>query len=186
MTAIAAPARPNGWWGMAVFVATEATLFGALIGTWIYLRLENGDWPPPGLPSPPILTPALLAAALLLTSVLMQLAWRSARVWRRDSAWLLIAAAFAIQLFYFSWQAHDYVLAIHAYPPDETAFSSIYITLLGLSHAHVFVGLLLEAWLLIRLATKLTRYRLVAVQATTFYIHAVNAITVAVLLTTVL
>jgi heme/copper-type cytochrome/quinol oxidase subunit 3 len=186
MTAIAAPARPNGWWGMAVFVATEATLFGALIGTWVYLRLENHDWPPPSLPSPPVLTPVLLTAALLLTSVLMQLAWRSGREWRRRRAWLLIAAAFAIQLFYFTWQAHDYVLAIHAYPPDQTAFSSVYITLLGLDHAHIFVGLLLEVWLLIRLATRITRYRLVGLQATTFYTHAVNTITVVVLLTTIL
>src|SRR6185437_11423193 len=26
-------ARPNGWWGMALFVAAEATLFGTLIGS---------------------------------------------------------------------------------------------------------------------------------------------------------
>jgi heme/copper-type cytochrome/quinol oxidase subunit 3 len=186
MTTIAAPARPNGWWGMAVFVATEATLFGALIGSWVYLRLQNDHWPPQPLPGPPVLTPTLLTGALLLTSVLMQLAWQSGRAWRRGRAWLLIAGAFAIQLFYFAWQGHDYVLAIHAYPPDQTAFSSLYITLLGLSHAHVFVGLLLEAWLLARLATKLTRYRLVGLHATTFYVHAVNAITVAVLLTTIL
>ena len=29
MRGAAEPARPNGWWGMALFVATEATLFGA-------------------------------------------------------------------------------------------------------------------------------------------------------------
>ena len=34
-------ARPNGWWGMAIFVATEATLFGTLIGTYFYLRFNN-------------------------------------------------------------------------------------------------------------------------------------------------
>ena len=27
-------AKPNGWWGMVVFVATEATLFGTLIGSY--------------------------------------------------------------------------------------------------------------------------------------------------------
>ncbi|HEV8462142.1 MAG TPA: hypothetical protein VGQ38_15690 [Gaiellaceae bacterium] len=180
MTAVAAPARPNGWWGMALFVATEATLFGALIGTWVYLRLQNDHWP-----SPPALTPILLTAALVLTSPLMQLAWHNARAWQRSRAWLFIAAAFAIQGFYFAWQAHDYVLAIHAYPPDQSAFASLYVTILGLDHAHVFVGLLLQAWLLMRLATKLTRYRLVGVQATTFYTHAVNVITVVVVLVTV-
>ena len=40
-------ARPNGWWGMAVFVATEATLFGTLIGTYFFLRFDTAEWPPP-------------------------------------------------------------------------------------------------------------------------------------------
>lgn len=185
MAAVAAPARPNGWWGMAIFVATEATLFGALIGTWVYLALKSPSWPPDGLPAPPVLTPTLLTAALLSTSVFMQLAWLSGRAWDRRRAWFFVAAAFTVQLFYFAWQAHDFELAVHAFPPDQTAFSSLYITLLGADHIHVLVGLLLQAWLLLRLSTKLTRYRLVGLQATTFYTHAVNAITVAVLLTTI-
>lgn len=184
-TAIRA-ARPNGWWGMALFVATEATLFGTLVGTWVYLSFQTARWPPPPLPNPPVLTPALLTAALLATSVFMQLAWRSANEWRRGRTWLLVACAFAVQTFYLVWQVHDYVLAVHAFPPRDSAFASIYVTLLGVAHAHVFVGLLLYAWLLVRLATRLTRYRLVALQATTFYTHAVNAIAVVVLLVTVL
>lgn len=187
MTATAArAARPNGWWGMALFVATEATLFGTVVGTWIYLSFQTAQWPPPPLPNPPVLTPTLLTAALLTTSVFMQLAWRAANEWRRGRTWLLVAAAFAVQTAYLAWQLHDYVLTIHAYPPRESAFSSVYVTLLGLDHAHVLVGLLLEAWLLLRLATRLSRYRLVALHATTFYTHAVNAITVVVLLVTIL
>lgn len=178
-------ARPNGWWGMAIFVATEATLFGTLVGTWIYLRLEDRHWPPPPLHPPPVLTPTLLTAALLSTSVLMQLAWRAGRAWARGRAWTFVAAAFAVQVFYLAWQVHDFVLAIHAYPPKGSAFSSVYVTMLGLDHAHVLVGLLLEAWLLARLATRLTRYRLVGLQAATFYTHAVNAITTVVLLVTI-
>jgi heme/copper-type cytochrome/quinol oxidase subunit 3 len=179
-------ARPNGWWGMALFVATEATLFGTLVGTWIYLRFQNHQWPPPPLPNPPVLTPTLLTLALVSTSIFVQLAWRSAQEWRRGRTWALLATAFAIQIFYLSWQLHDFVLALHAFPPRDSSFSSIYITMLGLDHAHVLLGVLLSAWLLVRLATKLTRYRLVALQAVTFYWHAVNVITVVVLLVTIL
>jgi heme/copper-type cytochrome/quinol oxidase subunit 3 len=187
MTAATAPAaRPTGWWGMALFVATEATLFGTLIGTWAYLRFQNRHWPPPPLPAPPVLTPVLLTLALLTTSVSMQLAWRAGRSLQRSRAWLLVAAAFAVQTGYLAWQLHDYTLAIHAYPPRESAFSSVYVTLLGLDHAHVLIGLLLQAWLLTRLATRLTRYRLVGLHAAAFYTHAVNAITVVVVLLTVL
>jgi heme/copper-type cytochrome/quinol oxidase subunit 3 len=187
MTAPAiAGARPNGWWGMALFVATEATLFGTLAGTWAYLRFENAHWPPPPLPDPPVLTPTLLTAALLTTSALIVFAHRAARAWSRGRAWILVATAFSVQTAYLAWQLHDFVLAVHAYPPRETAFGSVYVTILGLDHAHVLVGLLLEAWLLVRLASGITRYRLVALHATAFYTHAVNAITAVVLVLTIL
>ncbi|MGH3026165.1 MAG: cbb3-type cytochrome c oxidase subunit I, partial [Gaiellaceae bacterium] len=45
-------ARPNGWWGMAIFVASEATLFGTIVGTYVYLSLQNPHWPPAGVAEP--------------------------------------------------------------------------------------------------------------------------------------
>jgi heme/copper-type cytochrome/quinol oxidase subunit 3 len=42
-------ARPNGWWGMAIFVASEATLFGTLVGTYLYLDGQTRRWPPAGV-----------------------------------------------------------------------------------------------------------------------------------------
>ena len=90
MTAAALPvhqARAKGWWGMVVFVTTEATLFGTLVGTYVYLRFHNAHWPPPNVPKPPVLTPTLLTAALLLTSVPMHVASRAAGEGRRARAW---------------------------------------------------------------------------------------------------
>jgi len=176
-------ARPNGWWGMAVFVATEATLFGTLIGTFVYLRLHNPAWPPPGIDKPEVLGPVLATALLVATSIPMQGSWRSARRGRLQRAWWLLLTAFAVQTAYLVWQLHDYLDEIHRFPPSGHAYSSISTTMLGADHLHVFVGLLLDAWLLLQLARRVTSYRLVGLQATTFYWHAVNAITVAVLLT---
>ncbi len=187
MTASAArAARPNGWWGMAIFVATEATLFGALVGTWIYLRIENHHWPPRPLPNPPVLTPVLLTLLLLTTSVAFQLAWRAGRDWDRVRAWWLIAYAFAAQVFYLAWELHDFHDALHTWKPQSSAFGSVYVTLLGADHAHVILGALLSIWLLLRLSARLTRYRLIGLQAVTFYVHAVNVITAVVLVVTVL
>ncbi len=175
-------ARPNGWWGMAVFVAAEATLFGTLMGTYLYLRFQNAHWPPAHVAKPPVLTPALLTLALVLTSIPVQLAWRAGRDRRRPAAWRWLAVAFAVQLGYLFWQLHDYVLAVHAMHPQASAYSSVYLTLLGADHLHVLAGVLLDAWLLLRISSRLTRYRLVGLQATTFYWHAVNTITALVLL----
>ena len=55
------------------------------------------------------------------------------------------------------------------------------MTLLGADHAHVFVGVLLSAWFLVRIRSRLSRYRVVGVQAAPFYWHAVNVITLVVL-----
>jgi heme/copper-type cytochrome/quinol oxidase subunit 3 len=166
---------------MVVFVAAEATLFGTLVGSYIYLRFHNAHWPPVQLAKPPVLTPALLTAALVLTSVPVQLAWRAGRDWRRAAAWRWLALAFAVQLGYLIWQLHDYVLAVHAMHPQASAYSSIYLTLLGADHMHVLAGVLLDAWFLMRMSSRLTRYRLAGLQATTFYWHAVNTITAVVL-----
>lgn len=175
------PARPNGWWGMVVFVATEATLFGTLIGTYAYLRLHNAHWPPPHTPKPPVLTPVLLTAGLLLTSIPMQAAWHAARDGRRARAWRALALAFAVQVGYLVWQLHDFVHTLDVYRPQQSAWASVYVTLLGADHAHVLAGLLLNAWFLLRISARLTRYRVAGLQATTFYWHAVNTITAVVL-----
>ena len=46
--------RPIGWWGMAVFVAGEAMVFGALLVTYFHLRIRNSPWPPHGVPEPKV------------------------------------------------------------------------------------------------------------------------------------
>ena len=52
--AVAARGRgpPAACWGMAMLIASEATLFGAFIGTYYYLRFNTPAWPPPGTPEP--------------------------------------------------------------------------------------------------------------------------------------
>jgi heme/copper-type cytochrome/quinol oxidase subunit 3 len=54
--------------------------------------------------------------------------------------------------------------------------------MLGADHAHVLVGLLLDVWLLSRFVRGLTDYAIAGLRATAFYWHAVNVITVVVLL----
>jgi heme/copper-type cytochrome/quinol oxidase subunit 3 len=174
-------AQPKGWWGVVVFIATEATLFGTFVGTYVYLRVHNAHWPPPNVPKPPLLTPTLLTAALLLTSIPMHIASRSAGRGQRATAWRATAVAFVVQLVYIVWQVHDYVHTVEVYDPRQSAWASVYVTLLGADHLHVLAGVLLSAWFVIRIWSRLTRYRIVGLQSTAFYWHAVNTITLVVL-----
>ena len=175
-------ARPNGWWGMAVFVATEATLFGTLVGSYFDLRFKAHHWPPPGVPDPKVALPLVLTAVLVATSVPMQLAFVLAR--RRLAALTCIAVlvALVVQCGYLAVQIHLYADDLHHFAPSATAYGSIYFTLAGAHHAHVLVGILLNAWLLLRFATGVTPYRVVGLQSTVFYWHFVNVLAVIVTL----
>ena len=169
-------AHPNGWWGTAIFVASEATLFGALLGTYYYLRFKALHWPPPGVPEPKVLVPLVLTGVLVASSVPMQLALRAARAGRAAHAQLALFAALALQGTYFGLQVHLFVHDVHEFPPSGSAYSSIYFTMLGAHHLHVFLGMLLILWILLRTATGLTSYRMNGLRATAFYWHFINVL----------
>jgi heme/copper-type cytochrome/quinol oxidase subunit 3 len=172
------------WWGMALFVAAETTLFGVLVATYFYLRFKNVEWPPHGIPEPKLVVPLVLLGVLVVTSVPMQLALRAVQARRLGAARLLLVLALVVQAGYFAMQVHEYAGDLGRFAPSDHAYGSIYYTLLGADHAHVAFGLLLDLWLLGKLARGLTRYRLNAFSAITLYWHAVNVITIAVTLTT--
>jgi cytochrome c oxidase subunit III len=168
---------PASFWGMLMLVASEGVLFGAMIGTFFYLRFNTRVWPPHADPRPDVVIPLILVACLSTTSVLMQLAWRATRAGRLVATRLLLVAALIVQCGYFAYEVQDYADKVHADPISTDAYSSIHFTLLGADHAHVFVGILFNVWLLWKLARGLTMYRANAVQAITWYWHFVNILT---------
>jgi cytochrome c oxidase subunit III len=178
-------AKPNGWWGMAIFLAAEATLFGTLVGSYFYLRFNTTPWPPAGTPEPRVVAPALLTAGLLLAGAGIYWSVRAARGGRQVLALAALAGATCVQGVYLALQIGLMTSDLDQYKPSSSAYASIYYTLSGASHAHVAVGLLLDAWLLARIASRITPYRLVGLEATALYWYVVNALTVVVLLTEV-
>ena len=165
------------FWGMAMLVASEVTLFGTFIGTYYYLRFNTPHWPPVGTPEPRVVVPLIMVGILATTSLPMQLAARAARRGGLWAARFLLVWALVVQCGYLVYEIHDYVDQLHRSVPQANAYSSIYYTLLGADHAHVALGILLVVWLLWKLARGLTMYRLNAVQVVAFYWHAVNLLT---------
>ena len=47
------------FWGMAMLIASEATLFGTFIGSYYYLRFSSPHWPPPGTSEPRVVVPLI-------------------------------------------------------------------------------------------------------------------------------
>ena len=176
-------AKPNGWWGMVVFVATEATLFGTIVGTYFYLRFKVAHWPPAGIPEPEVTAPLILALVLVSTSLLVQLGFNAARRERVAATRRLLLVAMVVQSGYLAMQINLFLGDLHKFGPQQHAYGSIYFLMLGAHHAHVFVGILLEAFLFLRLLGGLTNYRLVGLQSTTFYWHFVNVLALVILAT---
>jgi heme/copper-type cytochrome/quinol oxidase subunit 3 len=176
---------PNGIWAMALFVATEAALFGAFIGTYWYLANRAPEWPPNGIAPPKAVLPLVLTGVLVLTMIPIVLAALAARRGRRGTAWGLVALALPVQAGYLAWQILLYRDDLDRFSPDHSAYGSIYYLMVGADHAHVGLGVLLDLWVLIRLARGLNHYRAVTVQATAIYWVVVAAITIAVTLTQV-
>jgi heme/copper-type cytochrome/quinol oxidase subunit 3 len=176
-------AMPSGWWGAILLVATEASFFGTLITSYFYLRVKGTQWPPPGVPSPDMTAPLILAGVLVATSLPMLAAVRYARAGRTRAAWLALLAAVVIQAGYLALQIHFFASDLDKFKPDATAYGSIYYTLLAAHHLHVLVGILLVLWLLARLLSGLTNYRLIAVRVVAVYWYFVNALALLVLLT---
>jgi cytochrome c oxidase subunit III len=176
-------AQPSGLWGMALFLCAETMLFVGVIGSYFYLDFRVKQWPPAGVKLPQVFDPSLLTAVLVLTSVPMALAARRARAGRPRATVGLITLAAFIQSGYLAFQLHQLLAELRMLHPQSSAYASAYFTLLGLHHAHVLLGLLLDLGLLCWLRRGLSDYRITGVRAVAIYWHVINVIAVAVLLT---
>jgi cytochrome c oxidase subunit 3 len=180
VTAIPVPRRmqyPAGWWGMLMLIATEAMLLGSFIATYFYLRFKAPVWPPHGDHAAPIAASLILTACLLATSAPMAVASWSAAAGDLVKARLALIAALIVQCGYVAYEFNDFSDQLHQANITHDQYTSIYYTLLGADHAHVFIGVLLNLWLLGKLMTGLTRYRVRAAQAIAWYWHFVNVMT---------
>jgi cytochrome aa3-600 menaquinol oxidase subunit 3 len=175
---------PNGVWGMALFLGSEITIFGTLLATYFYLSFDNGRWPPAGIKPPSVTLPLVATGALVLTSLPMWLAARSARRGTRRAALGFIAIALIIQCCYLAGQVLLFRHDLNQFRPQDTAYGSIYFTLLGTHHAHVILGILLDLVVLAYLTVRgLTNYWLIGVRNLAIFWHVVNFLAILVVLT---
>lgn len=177
-------AQPNGWWGMALFLCAEVTLFGTLIATYFYLDFDARTWPPAGIKPPSVALPLIATGVLVATTVPMWLAARWAVAGRRQRVILMLALALVVQLGYLAAQVLLFRHDLRQFSPQGSAYGSIYFTLLAVHHAHVVLGVLLNlvvlAFVIIR---GLTNYWLIGVRGVALYWYVINALAVLVVLT---
>ena len=133
---------------MAIFVASEATLFATLIGTYFYLRFKTSHWPPPGVPEPS--SPSRSSCSRPRRDERPDAARRArGRAGRLGAARRCSPPRSSCRPGTSRSQVHDLPRRARTdFAPTDDAYSSIYYTLLGADHAHVALGLLFNLWLL--------------------------------------
>lgn len=177
-------AQPSGWWGMVLFLCAEVTLFGTLLATYFYLDFDASRWPPAGIAPPKVVLPLVATGVLVTTSIPMALAARFARAGRRSPTAWMIVLALVVQCCYLAAQVLLFRHDLLQFKPSQSAYGSIYFTILAAHHAHVVLGILLGLAVLWHLTLRgLTNYWLIGVRGVALYWHVVNALAVLVVLT---
>jgi cytochrome c oxidase subunit III len=192
VTTIAAPrpapdatrpaSREPGWWGMLLFIATEAALFLVLLAAYFYVRVHaHNGWPPTGTEKPKMLRPVIMTGLLMVSSIPAYLAERSAKHGQQGRLLLSLASTFVLGAAFLGLQAWEYSDSLKRMSPHDSAYASLFYTITSVHGAHVAVGLILLTWtFLMALAGKFTAEHNLGVQNVALYWHFVHGVWLAV------
>ena len=135
--------------GIYLFIASEVMLFGSFFTAYFFARVvvPTETWPPEPFHLPVYL--ALLNTIILVTSS-FTMHWALQSIKRNHRAGLVagLTLTFLLGLTFLLIQAREYTRI--GFAPKDLAFGSTFYGLTGLHGAHVFVGLNLLAYALIR------------------------------------
>jgi cytochrome c oxidase subunit III len=178
--------RASGWWGMLLFIATEATIFGILFATYFYLRFRNMPvWPPAGIKQPTLGLPLLMSAFLLTSSIPMHVAELGVK--RGKQTWLKVGLAVSFLLgagFLVIMLGFEYPEKLKEFTAQTNVYGSLFFLITGLHGSHVFVGLVMNAWAQLKAARGRfdERHHLTVLNVAVYW-HFVDAIWIFVFLT---
>jgi len=154
---VAAPEAPvgrsTGWWGMALFISTEAATFAVFLASYFYLRFSHtSGWPPPSEKGPDLVLPSVATGVLVLSCVPMLLAVRTTPRNRTAASGLGVAGAFAGGCAFLVLQVLDWAGEYPSSTPSKDAYGSLFYVITGLHAAHVAIGVGMLLFLLASLA----------------------------------
>ena len=178
--------RSFAWWGMAWLIATEATLFAALIASYFYLRFRHGpEWPPGGIEAPTLELPLIMSVILLSSSIPVHLAESAIKKGKQTGLRLGLLLGFVLGVvFLLMTLLIEWPEKLHEFTPSTNVYGSLYFTITGFHLAHVVVGLLMSSWTQVRAwLGAFDTDRHVTVQNFTMYWHFVDVVWVFVFVT---
>lgn len=147
-----AEGRPLAWWGVIMLSITEAMLFGMLLFTYFYLWGVSSEWPPAGVSPPELRVSAVRTVLLLSTSGTVWLAERGLRRGDRRATTGWLWATVILAGVFLAGHAEETHKILSAFRWDDHAYGSIFYVITNVHAAHLTIGLLVFAFLMVRLA----------------------------------
>jgi cytochrome c oxidase subunit III len=143
---VAAPERPvghtTGWWGMVLFICTEAMTFAAFLASYFYLRFDHGGpWPPVADKPPHLFFPSVGTAVIVASCATMAMAVRAAPRGRSVVQGLTLLVTLLGGCVFVAFQCIDYLQEMPSSTPTKDAYGSLLYIITGLHLVHVVLGL---------------------------------------------
>lgn len=137
--------------GMIMFLASEAMLFGGLIAGYIVLRLAQPQWPPfPDSPKLPVLLTGINTIFLVGSSVTYHMAEGAVKKGKSGLGWLgvtiVLGALFVGIQCYEWWHLHHEGLWFNR----GGVYGSSFFVMTGFHGVHVIIGVLMITWCFLR------------------------------------
>jgi len=134
--------------GMLLFIVSEIMVFGAFFTAYFFVRVVQGvEWPAEGTELPKLIA-GFNTAILISSSLTMHWTLVAAKLDNRFAMKAGIVTTFLLGATFLFVQINEYVNI--GFAPADHAQGTIFYGLTGLHGAHVFIGLLLLSFVLIR------------------------------------
>jgi len=172
---IVSSTRSTAWWGMALLIAAELSLFASLLASYYYLRFKATEWPVSGLEKPN-LVPGTIATVLLLSSSLpMWWAERGIKQGNERRLRIGLLLSFLLGVGFLAIQASEYASA--SFDWRTNVYGSLFFTITGLHGIHVLVGLLMSVVIQARAwRNEFDSRRYLPVETVALYWHFVDVV----------
>ena len=143
--------RQTGWWGMVLFITTEAAVFASLVASYFYLRFRaTPEWPLGGIEQPTLRLPLIMSVILLSSSLPMHWADRGIRQGRVGRLRAGLAATFVLGAAFLALQGIEYAEKLREFTPRTNVYGSLFYAITGFHGLHVLVGLLMNLFIQVR------------------------------------
>lgn len=117
------------WWGTVGFITIEAFTLALCVVSYLYLRRNFIDWPPPATPLPDLLLPTIGVVIMVLSNIPMHFVKKAAMNFDRAGVtrWLIVTSMFGLA--FLAFRAFDFAALNTRW--DSHAYGSVAWTTVG-------------------------------------------------------